>query len=161
MKQYKPGIFMMVSMFTIPFLSFSQQKISINDELLNAYYEIKNALVSSDAPGAAKGAKNFLSALKKFDVKTIPSKDQPAFSKMQGDAETIAAGKDLSYQRAAFQALSENMITVVKAAGSSKTAYVAYCPMKKASWISAEAGIKNPYYGSSMLTCGKVTDTIK
>jgi hypothetical protein len=161
MKQYKQGIFMMFSMITIPFLSFGQQKNTADDELLNAYYGIKNALVGSDVPGASTGAKNFLLALKKFDAKTIPSKDQPAFSKMKADAETIAAGRELEGQRAAFQSLSENMITRIKATGSSNTAFIAYCPMKKASWISAEAGIKNPYYGSTMLTCGKVTDTIK
>lgn len=161
MKQYKPGIFMMFSMITIPFLSFGQQKNASDNELLSAYYEVKNALVSSDAAGAAKGAKNFQSALQKFDVKTISSKDQAAFGKMKADAEAIASSVDLSKQRTAFQSLSENMIARVKTTGSSGTAYIAYCPMKKASWISAEAGIRNPYYGSSMLTCGNVTDTIK
>jgi hypothetical protein len=33
--------------------------------------------------------------------------------------------------------------------------------MKKASWLSSEAAIKNPYFGSAMLTCGKVTATLK
>ncbi|RYF82932.1 MAG: DUF3347 domain-containing protein, partial [Chitinophagaceae bacterium] len=36
-----------------------------------------------------------------------------------------------------------------------------YCPMKKALWLSNEKAIKNPYYGSAMLTCGKVTETIE
>ncbi|MAQ74933.1 MAG: hypothetical protein CL613_01215 [Aquimarina sp.] len=31
--------------------------------------------------------------------------------------------------------------------------------MKKAYWLSKEKDIKNPYYGSSMLTCGKVAET--
>ena len=39
--------------------------------------------------------------------------------------------------------------------------YHAYCHMKKVYWLSAEAGIKNPYYGKTMLTCGKVTETLK
>ena len=30
--------------------------------------------------------------------------------------------------------------------------------MKKAAWLSSEKQIKNPYYGSSMLTCGEVTE---
>jgi len=33
--------------------------------------------------------------------------------------------------------------------------------MKKSSWLSNDTSIKNPYYGSSMLTCGKVTGTLK
>jgi hypothetical protein len=39
--------------------------------------------------------------------------------------------------------------------------YQDYCPMKKAYWLSSEAAIKNPYYGSQMLSCGKINDTIK
>ena len=38
--------------------------------------------------------------------------------------------------------------------------YKAYCPMKKAYWLSAEKEIKNPYYGSAMLSCGSVMETI-
>jgi hypothetical protein len=38
--------------------------------------------------------------------------------------------------------------------------YQAYCPMKKANWLSNDKAIKNPYYGSAMLTCGKVVETI-
>jgi hypothetical protein len=44
---------------------------------------------------------------------------------------------------------------------SSEPIYQQYCPMKKAAWLSNESAVKNPYYGSSMLTCGNVTDTIK
>jgi hypothetical protein len=36
-----------------------------------------------------------------------------------------------------------------------------YCPMKKSNWLSNEKTVKNPYYGSAMLTCGEVTGTIK
>ncbi|RYF87461.1 MAG: DUF3347 domain-containing protein, partial [Chitinophagaceae bacterium] len=42
---------------------------------------------------------------------------------------------------------------------SSQPIYLQYCPMKKASWLSSEKQIRNPYYGSSMLTCGEVTET--
>jgi hypothetical protein len=32
---------------------------------------------------------------------------------------------------------------------------------KGANWLSKENAVKNPYYGSQMLTCGKVVETIK
>ena len=32
---------------------------------------------------------------------------------------------------------------------------------KGADWLSKENVVKNPYYGSMMLGCGKVTETIK
>jgi len=38
--------------------------------------------------------------------------------------------------------------------------YRTYCPMKKSYWLSEAAAIKNPYYGSEMLTCGEVKQTL-
>ncbi|HNK84737.1 MAG TPA: mercury transporter, partial [Flavobacteriales bacterium] len=40
--------------------------------------------------------------------------------------------------------------------------YLDHCPMYNggADWLSREKAIKNPYYGSSMLTCGSVKETI-
>jgi hypothetical protein len=32
---------------------------------------------------------------------------------------------------------------------------VAECPMAKAKWIQVKGGIRNPYYGKSMLDCGQ------
>jgi hypothetical protein len=32
---------------------------------------------------------------------------------------------------------------------------------KGANWLSKENAIKNPYYGSSMLTCGKTVEIIE
>jgi hypothetical protein len=43
---------------------------------------------------------------------------------------------------------------------NTNTLYEQYCPMKKATWLSESAAIKNPYYGSQMLTCGKTTETL-
>jgi Cu(I)/Ag(I) efflux system membrane fusion protein len=43
--------------------------------------------------------------------------------------------------------------------------YVQHCPMadnnKGADWLSTEKEIRNPYFGSSMLTCGEVTSELK
>jgi hypothetical protein len=33
--------------------------------------------------------------------------------------------------------------------------------MVKQSWIQKEGTVSNPYYGSTMLTCGELKDTIK
>jgi Cu(I)/Ag(I) efflux system membrane fusion protein len=46
-----------------------------------------------------------------------------------------------------------------------KPVYVQHCPMadnnKGADWLSLEKEIRNPYFGSSMLTCGEVTKEFK
>jgi len=133
--------------------------------LLSKYYDVKNALGSSDAAGAAKAAGDFVALVKEVDVKTLTSTEQATFkslqSKLATDAGAVAATKDLAKQRTSFQSLSQNVITLIKVARPLKPAFVAYCPMKKAYWVSAERGIKNPYYGNSMLSCGNVTETIE
>ena len=70
----------------------------------------------------------------------------------------ILAALDL--QRAAFNDVSVNLWKVVeKAEKMDAPVYYQYCPMKNGYWLSKEKDIKNPYYGSSMLTCGKVVET--
>ena len=57
---------------------------------------------------------------------------------------------------------SNNFYSLAKAVKlSTQTIYQDYCPMKKAFWLSEVPAIKNPYYGKAMLTCGKITETIK
>jgi len=165
MKRAKDIFYVVMISLLVPFTSFSQDKVSSFSLLLSKYYVIKNALVGSDAAGAAKAANDFITITKGIDTKTLSANEQTAFksvqTRLQADANSIAGNKDLAKQRSAFQTLSESVITLTKASKVTKPVYIAYCPMKKAFWISAEQGIKNPYYGSSMLTCGKVSEILK
>ncbi|MBI1342444.1 MAG: DUF3347 domain-containing protein [Terrimonas sp.] len=132
--------------------------------LLTLYYDIKNSLVSGNANVAATKADEFVKAIANIDMKTLPDEEMKAFmpvkDKLAEDAKHIAGTKELSHQREHFAAFSANMITLAKGAKlSTGPVYEAYCPMKKAYWLSSEKAIKNPYYGSSMLTCGQVKET--
>ena len=134
--------------------------------LLNAYYGIKNALVSSDATFAASKASELVKAIDAVNMKTLSATGHSAFmaaqDKLKADAQTIAASNKIEAQRTTFSTLSNNIYTLAKAARlSTEAVYQQYCPMKKMYWLSSEAAIKNPYYGKAMLTCGKVTETIK
>lgn len=133
---------------------------------LDAYYSIKNALVASDAGESAKAAGALLAAMKSIDMNKIEMKQHTEFmkvnSKIVSDAQKIAESKDLKKQREIFQSLSDNFYVLAKGVKiSSEPIFQQYCPMKKAGWLSSESDIKNPYYGSSMLTCGSVKETIK
>jgi len=74
--------------------------------------------------------------------------------------------KDISGIRAAFKPVSTALITLAKKHGTDHldNLYVVHCPMadnnKGADWLSDKNEVKNPYYGSMMLGCGDVTDTI-
>lgn len=107
-----------------------------------------------------------LTVINAVDTKTLSAEEQTAFSplkeKLAFDARHISEVKDISHQREHFANLSLNMFTLAKSAKiSAQPVYEAYCPMKKAYWLSNEQAIKNPYYGSQMLTCGSVKETIQ
>jgi len=107
-----------------------------------------------------------LKAINNIDVKSLSANDKKAFAavqdKLEYDARHISEVKELAHQREHFANLSKNMYTLAKSAKlSGQPVYEQYCPMKDAYWLSNETAIKNPYYGSSMLTCGTVKDTLK
>jgi len=70
-------------------------------------------------------------------------------------AEAIAQADDLTAARAAFGELSDAVLAYVSTTGAELgSLHVAYCPMADRSWLQEGGEIRNPYYGSSMLTCG-------
>jgi hypothetical protein len=156
----------MVAMIFSTNTLFAQGSDSPFPQLLGSYYDVKNALVSSDAEMAASKATTLLNTVKAIDVKKLSENDKKAFTSLKDklilDAEHISESKDVSHQRDHFSILSTNVYALAKAVKlSDKPAYYDYCPMKKMYWLSEEQAIKNPYYGKSMLTCGKITETIK
>lgn len=135
-------------------------------ELLPIYYSIKDALVAGKVDVASTKATEFVKAINGIDRKTLSAADHTVFmsvnEKLAFDAEHISESKDLTHQRDHFKSFSDNFFTLAKAVKlSAQPVYQQYCPMKKASWLSSEAAIKNPYYGSAMLTCGSVKATLK
>lgn len=136
--------------------STSQQQLS---QLLTHYYSIKDALVAGNSGTVAINAEAFLKTANSIDYKIISEGNINALVK---DATVISELKDINKQRSRFANLSDNMASLAKLVKfSSAPIYQVYCPMKKANWLSSEKDIKNPYYGSAMLTCGKVVDTIQ
>ena len=128
-------------------------------QLLTHYYSIKNALVAGNANDATVAATAFVKAANTIDYKII---SEGNLNTLVNDAGKISKAKDISKQRAYFANLSINMAAVAKAVKlTDKTIYYDYCPMKKTYWLSSEKAIKNPYYGSAMLACGEISETIQ
>jgi Cu(I)/Ag(I) efflux system membrane fusion protein len=65
---------------------------------------------------------------------------------------------DIKAVRKDFKGLSDVMITYVSQhkAHIKTLPYKIYCPMADANWLQKDPKVTNPYYGASMLTCGKV-----
>jgi 3-dehydroquinate synthase class II len=81
------------------------------------------------------------------------------------NAAKITEAATIKEQRAAFSELSNALIVMVKETGlTSGEVYIDYCPMALNDaggyWLSSEKGIKNPYFGDSMLTCGETKETL-
>jgi DNA-binding transcriptional regulator WhiA len=139
--------------------SLSAQESSKNQsgQLLSLYYDIKDALVSGNAATASAKAGDFVKAINSIDTKIVGEVSRDALLK---DVTVISTSKDLKEQRVIFAPFSDNMIALAKTVKlSAEPVYLQYCPMKKASWLSSQQAIKNPYYGSAMLTCGSVKAT--
>ena len=153
-------IFVLIFIFTAGTL-FAQDSTQQNrlNQLLSEYYGLKDALVAGNAETAAGKAGEFVKTLNGIDYKIISEGNANALLK---DAGSISETKDIKLQRQYFSNFSNNMYSLAKSVKLTVTPiYQQYCPMKKMYWLSNESGIKNPYYGSAMLTCGKVTDTLE
>ena len=163
-------LFLVVVVFTTITIQYSfaqdSTKTTPLSAILNSYFDIKNALVSTDATTVSAKAGELVKAIEAVDMNALPEAGHNAFmvvqDKLKNGAKAIAASNKIEAQRTAFSSLSNDIYSLAKTTKlSTATVYQQYCPMKKMYWLSSEAAIKNPYYGNMMLTCGKVTDTLK
>jgi hypothetical protein len=151
--------------FFIAFFSAFAQTSSLFP-ILTAYYQVKDALVAGDAKTVATAAGGMLKAINGVDMAALQPKDHQAFmaleDKLAYDSRHISESSDINHQREHFTSLSANLFKLAKQVRlSDQPIYEDYCPMKKAYWLSSDEAIKNPYFGSSMPTCGKVSTTLK
>ncbi len=143
------------------------------DQLLTSYMQVKDALVASDTVKVNEAAKALLLAadsLKTYEIKVDSTGALKATARdfaltINGSAKGILGEADLDYKRKDFELVTDamyNLIRTVKYSG--KKIYYNFCPMafdnKGAYWMSTESEIKNPYFGSKMLTCGNITDSL-
>lgn len=144
-------LFFALAVMLFGFSAFAQN----TSNLLNNYISVKDALVNSDSKAVSQAIGTFYQSLKSEE--NFTQKDE-----LLKATEKLSKASGIEKQRAAFNDVSTAMWKLVKNSDKVNHAvYYQYCPMKKAYWLSNEKEIKNPYYGSSMLTCGKVAETKK
>ena len=133
------------------------------------YFGVKDALVKTDGNTASTKATALLSAINAVKMETLKTEEHTVWMKLlktlKEHTEHIADTKDAKHQRDHFDLLSENIYDLIKVSKQETPTYLLHCPMandgKGANWLSKESVVKNPYYGSKMLNCGKLTETIK
>lgn len=137
--------------------------------VFDTYFLLKDALVKTDGKAATTVAKDALTALNAvkmdelaMDVHMIWMKEMKG---LMAGAKNITETQDIKRQREYFIPFSKSMYELIKVAKYETPVYLQFCPMandgKGANWLSKENAVKNPYYGSQMMTCGKTVETIQ
>ncbi len=140
--------------------------------VVGTYYQLKNALVATNAAQATEASKQ-LQAVTDSMVAYLQTDStnkaalQPYLDTIVAQTKVIGAETDpkCERQRVAFSPLSDNMFALLKSVDVKNAGvYKQFCPMafndKGASWLSDVDEIKNPYFGKKMLECGEVQDSL-
>ena len=161
-------LLMAIAIILFATIANGQTNTGIN-KVLNAYIQLKDALVKSDGTNSSSASKTLLTAIQEVNMSELNTETHTQWMKVVNDlkdnAENISETKEITRQRDYFMSLPKNLYAVLKVSKSETTIYYQFCPMankgKGANWLSLENKVKNPYYGNQMLTCGKVVETIQ
>lgn len=154
----------------VVFATIDAKAVTAIKEIVEHYLHIKNGLASDNAGEAASGAKAMKNAIDKLDKSLLTAAQKSVYDTMEEElkehADHIAKnGDNIKHQRSHFAGLSEVIYDLVKNFGAGRSLYHDHCPMARdnqgAMWISELKEIKNPYFGSEMLKCGRVEEVIQ
>lgn len=120
-------------------------------QILGHYFVIRNLLAQDKTEGMSQEAKEMSQSLDQLIT---------ALQAMKSASDSLRT-EELKRAREDFGPLSEAVMSYVKQFGFSGKAYGFYCDMVKKSWLQEHDQIGNPYYGSRMFKCGKMTGKIE
>lgn len=147
----------------------TKQEVNQLKTIFESYFDLKDALVKSDGKLVSTLAKDVLANINSVKMEKLSSEEHTVWMKvmssLKSNTEKIVATTIIEKQRVVFMDLSANFYALLKVSKQDYSIYYQNCPMyndgKGANWLSKENAVKNPYYGSQMLTCGKTVETIK
>ena len=160
---------MLIAFTTVNFSLTAQTASSVLSPVYESYFLLKDALVKGDDNAAQKAAGTLYNNIVAVPMDKLGS-SHPTWMNLQPklsfDSEHIKGTNDIDHQREHFISLSKNIYAMMKAVKYNKTVYWQHCPMYNqqkggADWLSLDKEIKNPYFGSKMLNCGSITETIE
>jgi Cu(I)/Ag(I) efflux system membrane fusion protein len=137
-------------------------------QIADAYFRVKNGLVSDQLNQSQKDLTEVKKAVSQVDMKLVEGKAHDSWMKVQAQLNAAVGNMDkassIDEARKGFSTLSEAVLEMTELFGLNKEAvYKDYCPMafgnQGAFWLSERKDITNPYFGASMLTCGEVKQT--
>lgn len=144
------------------------------ESVLTNYYALRDALVADDTASANKAAASLilssdgllLDELKATDTANVVIPTAKTYtSGISSESKGLQGEANLEAKRKSFQMISANVFDLARTVRYNKEKiYLLNCPMAfnntGADWLSSSTDIKNPYFGSKMLTCGAVKDSV-
>ncbi|HTN07298.1 DUF3347 domain-containing protein [Agriterribacter sp.] len=144
------------------------------ENVLNRYYALRDALVASDTVAANQATALLIQSadnLKLDELKSIDTNNiiiptaQTYTGGISSESKGLLGETGIDGKRKAFQMISGNLFDLTRTVRYGKEkVYLLHCPMAfndaGADWLSSSTEIKNPYFGSKMLTCGTVKDSV-
>jgi len=133
--------------------------------IMENYFAMGQTLAQDSFKGINQNAKKIAKAASQIlkEEKGSSAEKKEYFQQVkaiQGTAQEFVS-KDLKSARESYKALSDAVNKFVKTYGYSSTTYSFYCPMVEQTWFQSTDQIANPFYGSEMLKCGKMTGMVK
>ncbi len=137
--------------------------------VVTSYLALHEALASDDLV-AAKNASNALSnsaeALQPKSPQTFREPWLVIRKLLLAHTKHLAGSTTLDEARVPFRELSRQIATLLRVFGnpSKETVRLAFCPMalkgEGAEWVQRASEIENPYFGSSMHSCGDINESV-
>lgn len=136
--------------------------------LLERYFDLKDALVESDAELSAANAELFLEEAEGIEGESLNTETQALWIAIREvvteNSMELQQQEDVDEQRYYFEYISDSMIEMVEL--FTPVGYAVYhqsCPMVRdgsADWLSRDEEIRNPYHGDRMMSCGETIQRI-
>ena len=124
------------------------------EQILGQYFVIQKSLAADSVNGVSQSAGIIEKISHQVAYSNAAAKTQ--LTALSGAAASLQTN-DLKTARKEFGDLSDKLIAYLKTTGAKMNPpYQFYCPMAKKSWLQPDKQVRNPYYGSSMPTCGEL-----
>ena len=142
-------------------MAMNNSQNAMAEAILKDYFNLKDALVGDDNDKAKMLGGTLAKSLGNLDKSTYSESQQKELTDIIEDATEHAehiSESDIKHQREHFKILSKDITDMVAITGTATKLYEQFCPMYDGgtAWLSTKEEVRNPYYGSSMLKCGKV-----
>ena len=142
-------------------MAMNNSQNAMAEAILKDYFNLKDALVGDENDKAKMLGGTLAKSLGNLDKSTYSESQQKELTDIIEDATEHAehiSESDIKHQREHFKILSKDITDMVAITGTATKLYEQFCPMYDGgtAWLSTKEEVRNPYYGSSMLKCGKV-----